>query len=267
MKTYDKGAGFEIMKTGNYNNQRFIPLNIRLKIWLGNPLSFIGLFFFLFGLPFSLVFVSFSNLFSASFSQDDPVINGFITEANPTNSYINDVRVYEYKYQFKLRNGNIYNGTGYSTGNSKSKGDEIRIFYKEEDPQKSKADDLRNSEFGTGIGLIVLIFPGIGLIFLFFSIRKALKQLFILKVGNIADGKFLYKEATNVKVNNQTVYALTFEFKAANDQIYQAVARTHHYHRLEDEEFEKLVYDPENPENAVLLDELPRGIKSFFLKL
>ena len=102
---------------------------------------------------------------------------------------------------------------------------------------------------------------------LFFSTRKAIRHINILRIGNLAEGKFLFKEPTNVQINNQTVYALTFEFTASDNKSYQVIAKTHHFHRLEDEAFEKLVYDPGNPQNAVLLDELPGGIKNYFLKM
>jgi predicted membrane metal-binding protein len=267
MKTYNKGASFEICNNHTYTHKRDIPFRMMLKIWFGNPLAAFGLFFFLFGLPFTLIFMPISSFSTPSFDKNDLVVSGVISEADPTNSYINEEQVYKYKYTFKLRDGNRYTGVGFSTGNTKRVGETIQIYYKENDPNQSKAFDLRISEFDGYIWLFTLIFPFIGLIMLFFSIRKAVRQIFILKVGNIAEGKLLYKEATNVKINKQTVYALTFEFTASDNKTYQALAKTYQYDRLEDEAFEKLVYDPENPSNAVLLDELPIGIKNFFLKL
>jgi hypothetical protein len=267
MKTYQKGAGFEIRHGHSYQHKRTIPFGIMFKIWMGNPLSIIGFFFFIMGLPFALIFIPFSTLFSPSFSDEDPVTPGIIVEVIPTNSYINDVRVFEYKYKYKLKSGPVYYGTGYSTGESKNMEEEVFIQYKEDKPELSKALDLRESAFGGGIGLLTLIFPGIGLVMLFFSTRKAIRHINILRIGNLAEGKFLFKEPTNVQINNQTVYALTFEFTASDNKSYQVIAKTHHFHRLEDEAFEKLVYDPGNPQNAVLLDELPGGIKNYFLKM
>jgi hypothetical protein len=214
-----------------------------------------------------LIFFPFSDLFSPSFSDDDPVVSGLIIEVMPTNSYINDVRVFEYRYRYKLDGGLVFTGTGYSTGDTKRMDEEVLIQYKENRPDYSKAVDLRRSAFGGGAGFFVLIFPCIGLIMLFFSTRKAIRQINILRIGNLADGKFLFKEPTNMQVNKQTVYALTFEFTAFDNNTYQTVVKTHQYQRLEDETFEKLVYDPQNPKNAVLLDELPRGIKNYFLKI
>jgi hypothetical protein len=266
MKSYNKGAGFDIRHKRTYMPKRNIPVFIILRIWFGNPLSIIGLFFFLFGLPFTFIFISFSDILGPSFNESDPQAKGTIVEVIPSNSYINDVRVYEYKFQYKLRDGNIYVGSGFSTGQIKNLDDEVIVQFKENKPEVSMAIGLRNSAFGAGVGLFTLIFPGIGFVMMFFSTRKALRQIMILRVGKLTEGKFLYKEATNMQINKQTVFALTFEFVADDNTTHQTVAKTHQYYRLTDEAMEKLVYDPDNPQNAVLLDELPYGIKNYFLK-
>ena len=99
---------------------------------------------------------------------------------------------------------------------------------------------------------------------LYFSTKKAINAIYILKIGEIAYGKFLYKESTNTTVNKQRVFKLFFEFTAKDNKLYKTVAKTHHYHRLEDDDEEKLVYDPDDPENAVLLDALPRAVRKYF---
>ncbi|MDF1546495.1 MAG: DUF3592 domain-containing protein [Bacteroidales bacterium] len=266
MKTYSKGLEFKNYKDREFGSKRNIPIGVKLKIWFGNVFNVIGLAFFLFGLPFSMVFISFSSLLGPSFGEDDPGTKGIIIESRATSASVNDVKVYEYTYRYHTMDGNSYTGLGYTTGNQKSVGDELMVLYKMDQPSASKAIDLRTSEFGGSVGLFVLIFPLIGLIMLILGTRNTLKQIFILQIGELAEGKFLYKEATNTQVNKQTVYELTFEFTASDNQIYKAIAKTHKYHRLEDEPFEKLVYDPDNPTNAVLLDALPRGLKEYFLK-
>lgn len=266
MKTYSKGLEFKNYKNREFGKKRNIPVGIKIKIWFGNIFNVMGLAFFLFGLPFAMVFISFSALFGPSFVEDDPSTKAVIIESRATNASVNDVMVYEYTYRYHTMDGNSYTGLGYTTGNQKSVGDELMVSYKMDQPTASKAADLRSSEFGGSVGLFVLIFPVIGLIMLILGTKTSLKQIFILQIGELADGKFLYKEATNTKVNKQTVYALTFEFTASDNQTYQTIAKTHQYHRLEDEALEKLVYDPDQPTNAVLLDALPRGLKEYFLK-
>jgi hypothetical protein len=127
-------------------------------------------------------------------------------------------------------------------------------------------EGLRKSEFGGGVGMIVLIFPAIGLLMLFFGTKKVLKTIGVLKVGKFAGGKLLGMKPTNTKINDQTVYAMTFEFTAQNGKQYQCVAKTHKTYDLEDDDEEQLFYDPNNPENAVLVDTLPESVKKYLLK-
>jgi hypothetical protein len=265
METNSKNYQFNSNISSFYSGNRKIPIGIQIKIWFGNVLTILGLAFFIMGLPFTFAFISFSTLFGPSFNEKDPTAKALVLDVNSTNSSINDVTVYKYNYQFQTDDGKTYNGQGFSTGKVFNTSDLIVVNYKSENPELSKAVELRSSEFGGGIGFFVLIFPLIGLIMLFFSIRKAIKQISILKIGELAEGKLLFKTPTNTKINNQTVYALTFEFKATDGQVYQAVTKTHLYQRLEDEQLEKLVYDPDKPSNAVLLDALPKGMKEYFL--
>ncbi len=190
MKTNPTNYQFSTSINRIYAGNRNIPTLMKLKIWLSNVLTMIGLAFFIMGLPFSFIFLSTSTIFDPSFSDKDPIINATATEAKPTNSYINNARVYEYKYEYQTKEGKTYSGYGYSTGNLFSLGDELQIHYKADNPEFSKALDLRTSEFGGGLTLFVLIFPLIGLIMLFFITRKALKQMAQFK-NNVGE-KILY---------------------------------------------------------------------------
>jgi len=265
MKTYNKGFEIKNYNRQLYGQKRSLPFGIMMKIWFGNPLTFMGLMFIGMGIPFTMIFAPISTFFGPSFDENDPVAKGIIVEASGTSSYINEVQVYSYNYKFETPNGEEYLSTGYATGNVFSIDNEVVVSYKRDEPKVSKADGLRTSTFGSGFTIFVWIFPIVGFIMFILSLRKVIRQLQVLRVGEISEGKFLYEEATNTKINKQTVYALTFEFTAKDGKTYQAVAKTHHTSRLKDEEFEKLVYDPVNPSNAVLLDALPRGIKNYFL--
>jgi len=167
MKTINKGNSFKISNNNNHKNQRSIPYIILLKDLLSNTMSKIGIIGLLFGLPFAFVFVSYSGLFSTSFNNDDPVAVGIITGSIATDAYAGDVEIYEYEYQYKLPDGNIYTDKGYGTGNIKKRGEGIRIIYKQKNPAKSKAIDLRTSLFGGAGAVIGLFSPVFGLIALF----------------------------------------------------------------------------------------------------
>lgn len=247
-----------------YTSERTISLGLQIKIWLSDVMVIIGGAFIFMGLPFALIFIPFATLFSSGFDNSDPIIEGNITEVYSTISYVNDVQVYKYTYTYNPPDGGNYEGAGYSTGQMFEIDALIEVQYKRNQQEVSKAKELRLSSFPAGLGFIVLIFPLVGAALFYFGAKKAINAIRVLKIGEIAYGKFLHKEATNTTVNKQRVYKLTFEFTAKDDKVYQTVAKTHLYHRLEDDETEKLVYDPDDPENAVLLDALPAAVAKYF---
>ena len=247
-----------------YSAERNISIGLQLKIWLSDVMVIIGGAFILMGLPFVLVFVPFASLFSPGFSNTDPVIEGKIIAVHSTGASVNEEYVYEYTYTYNPPDGANYKGAGYSTGQIFEIDELIKINYKRNQQEISKAKELRLSSFPMGVGFIVLIFPLVGAILFYFGAKKARNAIQVLKIGEIAYGKFLHKEATNTTVNKQRVYKLFFEFTAKDNKTYQTVSKTHKYHRLEDEEQEMLVYDPDDPENAVLIDALPRAVRKYF---
>ena len=75
--------------------------------------------------------------------------------------------------------------------------------------------------------------------------------------GIPAMGRFVGETKTNVHINDTPVMAMTFEFKTVDGRTARCVAKTHETRELRDDAEEPLVYDPEDPAIAVLLDELP----------
>ena len=99
--------------------------------------------------------------------------------------------------------------------------------------------------------------PAIGFVSAILGMRKGLRARRLLATGSLARGVLKSKERTNTRINNRTVYRLTFEYTAQDGLTYEAVAKSHLPHQLEDEEHEHLVYDPWNPSYTAMLDALP----------
>ncbi len=116
------------------------------------------------------------------------------------------------------------------------------------------------------IALFPLMFPLAGIIMLLISMRVNKKYLHLVQNGILTAGKVTGMEATNMKINNRTVYKVFFEF-AVSGGMQKAVVKTHNTARVRDEKEEKLVYDPNNPESAALLDAMPKAVRKFFEKL
>jgi hypothetical protein len=97
----------------------------------------------------------------------------------------------------------------------------------------------------------------VGFVLAVAGMQKGLRARHLMSTGKLALGTLESKEPTHSRVNNQTVYRFTFEFPADGGGTYTVVGKTHRAYELEDEPQERLVYDPRNPSDAALLDELP----------
>jgi hypothetical protein len=102
-----------------------------------------------------------------------------------------------------------------------------------------------------------VIFPIVGIFFIIPGVNKARRAIRLLTIGEQTTGRLKSKEETNTRINKCPVYKLTFEFETRHGQISQATAKTHLVENLEDEHDEPLLYDPMEPSNAVMLDNLP----------
>ena len=115
---------------------------------------------------------------------------------------------------------------------------------------------MRRELFGP-VATIAIIFPIIGMGFLYSGVRYGLKANRLLSQGRIAFGKLTSSESTGASINNRPVLKLTFNFRAEDGLDYDVTAKTHEPEDLRDEVEEALLYDSNNPSYAVLLDDLP----------
>jgi hypothetical protein len=74
--------------------------------------------------------------------------------------------------------------------------------------------------------------------------------------GVPTSARLIAKEPTGSRVNNRTVYKYTFTFKTLEDQVCQASDNTDADRFVDDSE-EHIVYDPRQPQRALLLENLP----------
>ncbi len=106
--------------------------------------------------------------------------------------------------------------------------------------------------------LAPLIFTIIGLIFTIIGINRNMKALQLLQYGIITSGKLKNQEYTNVKINNIPEMLFTFEF-IVNEKNHLVKGRTHEYHLVSGEKNERIIYNPENPDFAILYDLIPNA--------
>ena len=242
---------------------REIPLSLTLKVIFVKTTNAIALPFLIMGGLFMFIFGANSDFSSFRLGDNSPTREGQITQARSTNASSNNQIIYEYHYSFNLPNGTSQSGISYSENSNFQEGDTVQIQYVEKDPLISRIQGMRTAMFEPWVLLIIFPFLAIGLIFIIVNTINGIKANKLLNFGKLTYGRLVSKEPTNTRINNRTVYKLTFEFKDGS-QTFKAVAKSHLPEKLEDERLEKLVYDPNNPDNAVMIDSLPRAAKRYF---
>ncbi len=137
-----------------------------------------------------------------------------------------------------------------------SRGKIVEVEHERGDPDDSRIAGMRRAMFGPGVSVVV-IFPLIGFVLVLYGFRRGLRGTTLLANGIFGVGKLKAKEPTDTRINNRTVYKLTFEFVAEDGKTYEAVESTDTPERLEDKNEELLLYDPFRPSNALMVDDLP----------
>ena len=261
-------------ETAFSNTPRAVPLSVRLRILLGGFTPQFGWYFVGFGGIFVWIFGGSQALHNlVFFSGELREVEGTVVSVVKTNTSVNEHPIYAYHYTYEVGTSSC-EGVTKAFGGAYDEGDVVPVEYALADPDRSRIRDL-SVDAGWGI-CIAVIFPIIGLCFLSTGVRKGIKGARLLRHGELAVGELVAKEPTNVRINDQTVWKFTFCFVAAGGQSCEVVAKTHKTERFAGEEDpgheqhahdaekssairEPLLYNPMNPHDAVLLDDLPGG--------
>lgn len=248
-----------------YGRERQIPTGLKLRVLFGGVTMFIGIAFLVMGSLFLFVFGSISGMSTQSVPEDAGEAKAVITKIESTNSSVNGQSVYNFHYEFKHHDGNTYQGFSYGEGMILQEGQEVDIEFDRQNPEISQIKGMRMDTMPGWVILPILPFVLIGAGFTGYNFIKNRKSLELLRIGQVTYGKLITKEPTNTRINNRTVYKLTFEFQVRN-QTYHTVAKSHQPEKLMDEREEKLVYNPDDPNEAQMIDELTGAVKKYFEK-
>ena len=232
---------------------RSVPLSLRV-VNLFNGAAQLGYVVFGFGMIFFWIFGTQADFSFATFHVDGRT-RGRVVRVEDTAASENKQRVHALHYEYSVA-GRTLTGKSYATGSSASEGDEVSVEYDEGSPERSRIAGLRRAMFGP-FAAIVVIFPLIGFLIVYFMTKTGLRRNHLLRDGILTTGTLINREPTNMTVNKRRVWELTFEFTDRNGQRREAKARATDTSRLEDDAREPLLYDPADPEKAYVLDEAP----------
>ena len=232
---------------------RSVPLSLRI-INLCNGASLFGWAFFGFGMFFVWMFGAEADFSFLTFHGEGRT-RGRVVRVEGTGASENEERVDALHYEYSVA-GRTLSGTSYVTGGDAVEGQEVTVEYDESTPERSRIEGMRRSMFGPWAA-IVAIFPLVGLGFLLFGTRKGLQRNHLLREGILTTGVLVRREPTNMTVNDRRVWELTFEYTDRYGEHREAAARATDTSRLEDDPREPLLYDPNEPSKAYVLDDAP----------
>ncbi|MCK4748237.1 MAG: DUF3592 domain-containing protein [Bacteroidales bacterium] len=242
----------------------FIPLRIRLLHNFGRSSFNIGFLFTVIGLAF-VIYFSFElnwKILLAGKNDLTPAV-AYITDYHETQYSINDQFLFEYHYKYSVDSKNSGSGSFLEYPECYETGQEIQIEYLKNSPGVSRISGKDRSNFDQIMFLAGVVGLLAGFFFLYPSCRKTRRERKILMAGMPASGKLIHAEPTNLKVNDQTVYKLIYEYSTGNNKSQKFSVRSHMIRNLSDEHSEKLIYDPRIPSRAVIIDTLPASVARY----
>ncbi|MEM7110066.1 MAG: hypothetical protein AAF519_17695 [Bacteroidota bacterium] len=242
-----------------------LPLSAKIALLINGSVGLIPLFLILFGLMFSYNLLQSIDIQATIYlSGDTEIGKGRIVNVFDTDYYVNSEAVYGYDYIFDAPKGPLeWTSYGYTYFDV---GQEVDIEYNPDQPEINRIAGTTSS-MGGGSTFLFAIPLLVGVIWFLINIKNGLKKIRVISNGIIGRGELVSKEPTNSSVNGHTVYKLMFEFKAGDRQTYQVSTKTHKTHELEDENYETLIYDPQDPSKAFLADSLPWGVPAVVKKI
>jgi hypothetical protein len=163
--------------------------------------------------------------------------------------------VYAVRDRFSAE-GTEYRGVSYQTGSAWEGRTRATVEYPRGRPRVSRIVGLRPTPLGP-MAASAAALPLVGLGIVVWTLRRGMRAVRLLRHGRPALAALKSRVATNASVNEKTVYKLTFEFVDADGVTHAHVVKTHQPEQLEDEEKERLLYDPSNPARAFAVDALP----------
>ncbi|MCC6995993.1 MAG: DUF3592 domain-containing protein [Deltaproteobacteria bacterium] len=246
---------------------RRLPRGLRARFAFGNPLSLIGWPVFGVGMILVWAVVLNSEVMVRGWDGQLDQVTGEVLVSEVTGTkqvdeggphYDSEWKVH---YRYVAHDGRPRTSVSWGSTRLLARGVPVEVEVQHAHPERSRIKGLRDRRFAGGLVWLVLIpLGGLGLAVggLFWGGRV----LTLLGRGAVARARLVERrqveqsrtEAGTPIYTNQ----LTFEFRAADGELYRRTIRTRNVDRFVDEaEGEQIVYHPMIPSYARLMDELP----------
>lgn len=239
---------------------RTVPLGVRAQLLFGGSLGVTGWLLLAFLSPFGWLFGGNADVLSPlAFAKDAEFVDGRVTGVKETGAKEGKRHVYEVAYEYRPAGHESLTGTSYTTGDAPAVGDSVRVQYQPQKPTLSRIEGGRLTIFGPA-AVVSLVFPLIGAVIAGFAFASGRRRLRVVCEGELASAAFVKQEPTNVTINGRPLLAVTFEYKSADGTTHVVSERTTDPGSLRDERREQVLYLPQEPGRATLVDALPTAV-------
>ena len=215
-----------------------------------------GFLFGSFGSVFCALFLPWQYLNELSLDRSNPdLLEGIVTKTEPTNMSLNGVKIWKNEVTFRENDEEIVS-VGFTTGQDVNEGQHVKVRVHPNDLLIHCPQNMRMSQGSLGAAF-VLIFPVVGYSLMlgpWFLRRKRLK---LYENGTVADMRVMGIQATNMHVNNQTVYKVDVQYPNVPGTMKAKVLDVDDLVRLQDAHRDnrtiRVIYDPKKPKRFVIV--------------
>lgn len=246
---------------------RAVPLHARFSALKTVSIA-VGLFMVLIGATFLIVANSMADFQSAArFSDDDPLTAGLLIDKAQSGAGVGSRTrsedIFQYDYTFAIGSAK-YSGRSYAKDRELETGDHVEVAYVDAQPEYSHIKGMTAAPFVTGgiwLGLIAAVIAATGIAFLYFGIKRWNKQIYLVRRGVLTTSSLTRKTRTDTQYNGRYEYELHFQFLDQGGTLFTTTLQTEKIELLEDDQHQGVLYDPKDPNCAVMLDMLPRQLR------
>jgi hypothetical protein len=234
---------------------RTTPPFAYLKLILASDLSQPGWLLFGFGMIFVWIFGIKGDYRDAVLflgSRDSAV--GTITRVEEGFGEENESEIWAFSYSFVGPEGNQYPGLCYSAWHRFKVGEQVTVEFPAGKPTQSRIVGTRRAQF-PALAAISFFFPALGLYMIARGFARGRKAFRLLQSGKQAQGKL--ESDLPDREGGLTNYQTVFSFMTDTGRILSMRQKVHVLADLEDKCRTLVIYAPDNPSNAVLVETVP----------
>jgi hypothetical protein len=241
-----------------------------------NTRGIIGLIFILISGLLILFFFPYIDFSDFYINENSPKAKGIIIDIVPTSIKEGTERIYKYYFYYvPNESSKTYTVISYGKNPARQKysglipafkqGDTVDVIYSEEHREIAKIKDMDFKPAPLFLLIFMLVPLTIGIILLLSQIPGYQKTLQLIREGVIGEALFISMSYTNIKINGSRVMKLLFRYKTKAGE-YEFTYRTNHPEPYRNPQLKHpILYDPENPNKAILIWSLPKKIRELII--